>query len=143
MKNLKYFCKYLPVEGEIKEGDKVLYLGKLREVSLMDNRLIIWGGEAFVQILTEKKVKLFLCSRDIEMGNKVLGNIESKEEYTFMEGMNAKYCTKVVGEISKDALSYVKEGMEYDEEDVKNTNVRLFSWEPYIYQIKGPCGHFH
>jgi hypothetical protein len=118
----KYFAKYLPVEGEPKEGDMVIY----KEVGWTENyeealKAAVYGDPIPI------KVKLFLCSRDIQVGDEVhipypsgevrikpteasiiaIGNVAAK---------NNGY--KVVGEISPEA-TWVKEGDEFNEEEVK------------------------
>ena len=49
---------------------------------------------------------------------------------------------KVIGEISPDALGYVKEGDEFDETEVSIYDV-LNKISVLGIKIKGPCGHFH
>ena len=71
-KNLKYFTKYLPVEGEIKEGDKYLFANRILSMT----KEIIEKERSYLDMSDEElsnmdiregrriKVKLFLCSRD-------------------------------------------------------------------------------
>ncbi len=86
----KYFAKYLPVEGEIKEEDYVeidkfeLVDGKLQKVGRWVLPMLFFLTPQFgteplsledtVKNLKEgancKKVKLFLCSKDIQVGDK-------------------------------------------------------------------------
>jgi hypothetical protein len=112
-----YFAKYLPVEGEIKEGDYFKYhesdVFQCKDITDID-------GDCY-------KVKLFLCSRDIQVGDQV---------YYLQDGEYLKsICTqsnddgididhpvhfyppevfKVIGEISPDAATRVKEGHEFE-----------------------------
>ena len=152
MKN--YFCKYLPVEGEIKKGD-YFYDGSENGVFQAQIDMEQKGGC--------KKVKLFLCSRDISIGDKVrrpsgfserpdleftvnsIGERDGKKLYK--EG-DENYHTKgteentykVIGEISPDAV-WVTEGMEFDEDecDWNDTN----KYHDFI-EIKCPtCKQFH
>ena len=61
----KYFTKYLPVEDKIKENDKALNPG---------NGKVVTVNEACLKNLVDddwKKVKLFLCDKDIQVGDKV------------------------------------------------------------------------
>jgi hypothetical protein len=94
----QYFAKYLPVEGEIKEGD------------------IVIGMDG-------KKVKLFLCSRNIQVGDKVLDirtntwkevNNSCGVELYKQKPNDIQF--KVIGEISPNA-KWVKEGDEFEEND--------------------------
>lgn len=143
MKN--YFTKYLPVEGEIKAGDKHICL---------DNGLVCDTRADMVYFVNNenhKKVKLFLCSRDIQVGDIV--------KTRYYEGLKDFHCGnegarqaainngsfKIIGEISPDALRYVKEGDEFDEGEWKDEEDK-FDRKNYndLYKlIKGPCGHFH
>lgn len=86
---MKYFTKYLPVEGEIKDGDTYLFDGKIQtcKVSIIKELEEFYGRK----ITEYQKVKLFLCSRDIETS---------------------------LGEISPSAI-WVKEGDEFEEEDIQ------------------------
>lgn len=66
----KYFAKFLPVEGEVKEGDvsfweqrEGYYAGKFFKVDS--------GNIAHAQVSGWKKYKLMLCSRDIKIGDEV------------------------------------------------------------------------
>lgn len=120
---MKYFTKYLPVEGEINNNDTVqnehgvgpYYEGEVKEGL--------------------KKVQLFLCSRDIQTGDilkECLPNgIEQKVHhfeavlpygvYVFEpwpseneKWIHANKAFKVVGEVSPGAV-WITEGMEFDE----------------------------
>jgi hypothetical protein len=113
--NKKYFAKYLSVEGEIKEGDPVQIDGG--QVILYSSK---WQNT--FRKFNRKKVKLFLCSRDIQVGDKVTFNdgttSEVPKDYPLYILREGSACTKVIGEISSNA-SWVKEGDEFDEEDIK------------------------
>ncbi len=110
----KYFTKLLPGNGEIKKrtGSTVIdgEVGKcLRE---NDN-----GFDYY------EEVKLFLCSRDIQVGDIVkLKTFDGYVDFP-VENEGAKQATihngsvKVIGEVSPDA-TWVKEGMEFEEENV-------------------------
>lgn len=122
LKTMKYFCKYLPVEEEITKPTK-------QKLQLF---------------------KLFLCSRDIQIGDGMVmecltnGNYEIFQIDTlndiFPDMIKEGSQFKIIGEISPDALSYVKEGDEFDENQVIYASVDYIGWR---YKIKGPCGHFH
>lgn len=153
----KYFTKYLPVEGEIKNGDKyVTEDGILRDTTYQTED----GRGGTIDRTHDKKVKLFLCSRDIQVGDKVIDSIDGKE-YEVKSGFLPPEMVKVIGEISPEA-KWVKEGDEFlgPEAGVKcevfpihdhddETEEMIFT-DKYgkkvdtpIYLIKGPCGHFH
>jgi len=129
--NKIFFAKYLPIEGEIKKDDNALN---------PSNKKVVRVNAACLKNLVTpewKKVKLFLCSRDISIGDKVrrpsgfserpdleftvnsIGERDGKKLYK--EG-DENYHTKgteentykVIGEISPDAI-WVTEGMEFDE----------------------------
>lgn len=166
---MKYFTKHLPVEGEMKEGDKYLH----EDGSIMNWTKLTGDPKKWVGL---QKVKLFLCSRDIKMGDKVYykGNIhrvihkEEKSDWLFIDpdpgpSIDPKELTKVIGEISPDALSFVKEGMEFGEREIRvvsrykeenrpkvimdmksfySLDLKL-EIDTFFIQVKGPCAHFH
>lgn len=195
-----YFAKYLPVEGEIKEGDRVKLPTEFIATAVIENGKIGWHalnnntiGHVYF-LVGSKKVKLFLCSRDIQIGDKVLCPMpyqnnkleefiitEKPKNYhldmlvgRFADGREMKepaYLNqstfKIIGEISPDALSYIKEGDEIDENHVEAwyyddlhksfllkvgrlsvLQVDEEKWRELrgvrtIFKIKGQCGHFH
>lgn len=198
---MKYFAKYLPVEGEIKEGDKVFYTGKQLDFpeavyEVLDNvkqkmSVKSAGGLGIEYTKTPttgaylkigynifvgehlQKVKLFLCSRDIQVVDKVFcldvhynNPLHPPEKYIDPwrirgEGDTCKACIKVIGEISPEAV-WVKEGDEFDEDQVEfwiddgeqmgpynmNNNEDKKNWNSFdpefqLIKIKGPCGHVH
>lgn len=113
----KYFAKYLPVEGEIKEGDKFWMKNVKRENSLFkrikphpEYAVLEEDGEHLtakkinselamtVYLKQCTKIELFLCSKE--------GFLYDNED---------KY--KVIGEISKEAI-WVKEGDKFDKEEL-------------------------
>ena len=132
---MKYFIKYLPVKGEIKQGDKVQY--KIGEIISYD-----------VQLNTDNlnKGKLFLCSKDIQVGDEVWNTAYNEgpvgiatelhdnpeDDCVIAEGihwivksdgsvgdLSVNQLFKVIGEISPDALGYAKEGQEFDEDQIQ------------------------
>lgn len=184
-----YFAKWLPVEGEIKEGDfSILASGRVLPVNEGRYRMLKRTGRPHVT-----KVKLFLCSRDIQDNDKVYyqdsnsneGGSDWSGEATVMyyqndlkmfmidlvhttTGVAEEEIFKIVGEVSPAALSYVKEGDEFDESDImlgmlgpdeyENESFypdKAFNWKleknhPDIFarytrgvKVKGPCEHFH
>lgn len=140
-KNLKYFAKWLPVEGEIREGDRYkisegdeIFTCHHVEKGFVENNDTIWSGEVYRGSHQKfcKKVKLFLCSRDTADGDTIrffdnpLVQISTDKEYKYdrlVERMVVKnpllpkYMYRVVGEISSEA-TWVKEGDEFDEKDL-------------------------
>lgn len=101
----KYFAKYLPVEGEIKFPANIYCLSEglrlnCQSMVCPDCRL----------------AKLFLCSRDIKVGDKVRSDKEPHIEYELNDGNNRALLFKVIGEISPEA-TWVKEGDDFDEDE--------------------------
>lgn len=152
-----YTTKWLPVEGEIKKEDyyffknepsNILQRTTSRDLTLLQNNL--------------QKVKLFLISYDIKIGD--LAFVPNEEEAgTVSDGEDLKYWKsknsyKMIGEISPDALSYVKANEKYNKEDLcsflaagfgSGTQKHVLPFEEKEGQNKlyvgvlGPCGHFH
>lgn len=129
-----YFAKYLPVEGEINIGDKYFTKqGKLHSLGIKPNSEMLNPEESLA------KAKLFLCSRDIQIGDKVklqlIPNktkwldgkvieiptdtvlIKLKNDFIIITNPDS-WCFKVIGEISPEA-TWVKEGDEFDESVVQ------------------------
>ena len=129
----KYFCKFLPVEGEIKSQIWQWYNNATNTgwelISCSDMDAIIAHG---LQPTPKfRRVKLFLCSRDIHLDDKFISqssgkehtchsiqernfywkNVESETGYSCDDGF------KIIGEVSPEAI-FVKEGDEFDEEDL-------------------------
>ena len=82
----QYFAKCLPVEGEIKEGDT--YWNPRRKIYQKAEK-----GDDFDTLNTEyktqgqkayQKVKLFLCSRDIQVGDRIYS--ERSKQYYRVDG---------------------------------------------------------
>ena len=120
------FVKYLPVEGEIEEGDK--WFDKNHNV--IEARGPETGKKILIALANannRKKAKLFLCSRDIKVGDKYWSEItnsyhicENEDDMEMLNSINDRYNKeaekryKVIGEISPKA-TWVKEGDEFDE----------------------------
>lgn len=189
--NKPYFAKWLPVEGEIKwdantaknEYGYPMFLVGGNIIAASDVRNgIVWSHFKSYNAIDCKCIKLFLCSRDIQVGDmgrrlnigewKKIVNFSIEETETIdpwveLEGEEPFYlgdCTfktsyKVIGEISPDALGYVKKGDEFDESEVKCmlkdavsveysypiSKLGKENWEHENFYIivKGMCGHFH
>lgn len=162
---MKYFAKYLPIEGEL-----------TKNCVAIDNKNIVQhiGDNPVLPELKKagwKLAKLFLCSRNIQAGDEYYTNSFQKyktplePDEDFFKYNNERF--KVIGEISPEA-TWVNEGDEFEEGDYR---IRWYSlraqrftphgdYEPsdeytnlgegrkyghtttYV-QIKGPCGHFH
>lgn len=170
MHNLKpYFAKYLPVEGEIKEGDYIDTLGGVIQK--------LHKGE--IPFPFSKKHKLFLCSRDIQVGDKVerfesdsywgeyhkgkevreikptaKGSLDNGESLLILLGGGGEVVGnwfymreffKVIGEISPEAI-WVKEGDEFEDIEI---NKYAQVWDTRVgyrefVQIRCPtCKNFH
>lgn len=108
---MKYFTKYIPVEGMPQRGDTVKHI--------VNGAISICEHDFCAGI----KLKLFLCSRDIKIddryyledGDGVVGSMILDKKLSEIIRKNAY---RIIGELSHDALKYVKEGMEYEEKDV-------------------------
>ena len=177
----KHFAKFIQVEGEIKEGDwfritkisndTLVKVGSVHQRELSDDK---WKPNSLIEI---EKVKLFLCCKDIQVGDKVNGCdiegkvIENQEVNELLKDTKLPLFRmknnqtawqdnlfKVIGEISPDALSYVKEGDEFDEDEVGFVITDNKDWffkeevwskkdsSTYVKSIKikcSQCKHFH
>lgn len=154
-----YFAKYLPIEGEIKKGDKFRWI-----INSEVQGEVHTCNEEGKRPEKYQKVKLFLCSKDIQIGDTVHYTYDHNLKWvvdkvfstTFISGsgehpINTIY--KVIGEISPEAI-WVKEGDEFDEDQIKKM-VDLgwgskalwiegrdnLGYKPYI-EIKGPCERY-
>lgn len=193
----KYFAKYLPIEGEIKEGDWFLWQDEGTVIPYLFKCIgtdgvhlkVKWGievgsyrngidrgeineyGYGDWNKSFAKKVQLFLCSRDIQIGETfiLLSNplgFAPKErvmdrlfEKVIEENpMLSDFIFKVLGPISPKA-TWVKEGDELDENDllvlewggssirmpinmVDFSKLDIGTTYPKIL-VKGSCGYFH
>jgi hypothetical protein len=115
---MKYFAKYLPVEGEIEEGDvfqsgtfisSPVDKGYLKEMKKRPN-----------DFPNLTKVKLFLCSRDIQVGDTIThskSGAQLKVNAHVIPSQSAYIdWFKVIGEILTDGI---KEGQEFTEKEVE------------------------
>ena len=167
----EFFAKYLPVPGEIKESDRAFWNVQTNRVfapSLDEKNIGNWKSLLRkVRTAQHRPVKLFLCTRNIQVGDEVMdinsnqtfivGNIKGDEVYDKKDNWVRlkKNCIKVIGEISPEALSYVKDEDEFDKDEINIVGEN--SWgerhslglykkgdNPKVYcEIKGPCGHYH
>lgn len=121
---MKYFAKYIPVEGEIKEGD--YWQSPSGQIHHHTLPFAITSD-------VPKKVKLFLCSRDIQVGDKFryggqegdlsreylcVSDEENADEYRINISIVGRCDFKVIGEISPEA-TWIKEGDEFDDDEFK------------------------
>lgn len=168
---MKYFAKHLPDTSEIKVGDKIRSESSGRNpvtvTAINENGDYVTDELDFHEYIDtwyfivrkDKAVKvgkLFLCSRDIKVkdvldidgdGGKVFG-IDPYFVYMRRKDGTETYrsindCYKPIGEISPDALGYVREGQEYEREDWKYEENDRKNYNELNIKIKGPCGHFH
>lgn len=129
----KYFTKYFPVEGELEVGhitkwdsNEGYYAGQFLKVT-----------ESFLhhaQASQWKRYKLFLCRRNIQVGDrftfeassegvdiciKIEGDIVIGEKFSSKKKSQFPHLQifSIIGEISKKAI-WVTEGMEFDDEEV-------------------------
>lgn len=127
----KYFTKYLPVEGEIKESPHIWFNDKVWVhqpilSNYRDKTFVIPLGEkqGIHALLSDcKPAKLFLCTRNIQVGDEltsIKGSLKGRveDEVQLRDIHENGIWFKVIGEISPDALSYVKEGDEVNKKDL-------------------------
>jgi hypothetical protein len=128
----KYFLKYIPVKGTIHEGDTIRdkVSGDIGTVKRWEKH--INEQEDF------EKVQLWLCSWDIQIGDRMYDSsrnqygkyngqielwhtylVEGKTGKEAIQSISTKDLFKVIGEISPAALEFVKEGDEFDDEQVR------------------------
>lgn len=159
---MKYFTKYLPIEGDIKDGQHIFFKinNKWTEVCAFDELL----GSGIQEV---KQAKLFLCSRDIQVDDKLISyneNLtgivtsteynEDGEKYYVDLSNNTKGLIqtkstdenhppniinwfKIVGEISPGALSFVKEGQEFREDQIMTSLIEDWNYQVHIRDSKG------
>lgn len=136
----KYIAKYLPVEEEIKEGDRYKEKGNRYKEKGNSNLIGIakipkdWNNPHTSYYDGYQKVELFLCSRDIKVGDKVYvpvyetyGKVQDtyRESKTEVEVSGRFYpevfpkedLIKPIGKISPEA-KWVKEDDEFDEDEI-------------------------
>lgn len=141
----KYFSKYLPVGGDIKEGDWCI----AKQTVLSNNHSKHYIRETYADLVQYskarvetsgrydtiefQKVKFFLCSRDIQGGDEVshcksgevaiVGGLSDNDVILkdhHWPHSNKEDWYKIIGEISPEAV-WVEEAMQFDEQQ----------WRPY------------
>jgi len=153
----KYYAKYLPIEGNLEIGDITFWDSNEGYFSKQFVRV----SESFINHAYGcrwKKYELFICSRDIQIGDHAMELLTTGEYDTFQidtendiyDDMIAdKKQFKVIGKVSKEAL-WVKDGDEFDDDELIANGYGV-NWNKdgdrngflYTLKIKGPCGHFH
>jgi len=165
-----YFAKFIPVQGEINDGDFYSFQGVIQQCkksiipALKEMYGENWKSNWY------QKVKLFLCSRYIQVGDKYLEhtqvNPDRYQEFIadhdsyFYEPNRIENSFRVLGEISP-AVTWVKEGDEFDESQLlarpggASIKRELSHWRNNPFGkdylgvnceifVKCPCcGHFH
>lgn len=119
-----YFTKYLPVDDQPTDTNNTIIHRDLNTAYIFCAPKIV-AQEAIRQ--GDKLAKLFLCSRDINIGESfywrdmLSPNLWSKEYQQDKETHDefAQVVFKVIGEISPDA-THIKEGDKFGEEDIAN-----------------------
>lgn len=158
-----YFTKYLPRLGDydnLKIGEKV-FCGGGDDGNTENMVLLDYTGQEYGVC----RAKLFLCSRDIKKGDKVIsicdgaegivkGWLDEHMDVIFTdEGKECDFASpsdavvKVIGEVSPEA-AWAKEGEGFDEHEVHRCFVhedisKLSDPMKRKVKLKGPCGHFH
>ena len=141
----KYCAKYLPVECKGDDGCKWQWNNNINNTGWEDiapsdmDAVIAHGLHPQPEF---RKLKLFLCSRDIKLGDVYYTDDPNWDNKTLLRHTNVdieqgtpkmELSYKVIGEISPDA-TWVKEGDEFD-------NDELFMIIYYIYGETGSGAH--
>ncbi len=141
-----YYLKWLPVTGRIKDGGN--YLNK--QHGTVDQV----RGDLHASVLNRggfQKMKLHMVSRDIKVDDIAVektadGYTENQildEMEIFPELIAKGEQFKVIGEISPGALSFFKEGQEFDEDEWRGPVMRRHYFKPkYYIEIKVSEGLF-
>lgn len=145
---MNFITKYLPVEGEIISG-KPYWSATTNSVRIctciMPGDQVWFSGSVYQDNSKDSKpVKLFLCSKDIQVGDKVQTDGINGDDWevvathadlapnkvSLFEALKRK-SFKVIGEISTEAI-WVKEGDEFTDESVQKLvllEVYCADWE--------------
>lgn len=118
---MKYFTKYIIAKEQPKNGDKIMH-PTIKGVIIEYNKLV---NQSFYD-LGWRKVNLYLCSKDIKVGDKVYPNYlvyedgsEGRPEGYWMHlSAVTLYDFKVFAQVSP-AATWVKEDQRFDEKDFK------------------------
>jgi hypothetical protein len=115
----QYFTKYLPVEGELKKGK--YFKDTTGTIRIADETDEMMENFLTKRLPPQQVYKLFLCSRDIQVGDEMTRLDGSKFKADKAPDGSAHWnghAYKVIGEISPEA-TWVKEGREFDEDEVE------------------------
>jgi hypothetical protein len=151
-----FFAKYLAVEGQIKSG----------EIGISINN-VMYTHQPHLPDEYGKPTRLFLCSKDIRVGdtaNYFIETIPGMQSLVVTEdnktSLAVNHGFKILGEVSLEA-TWVTEGTEFSESEVEEWIGQIQThhpmlrrlpgdWDeeilkncPAVFKIKGPCGHFH
>ena len=124
----KYFAKWLSTEGEIPKGAVTFFKEDNSRGLTSTKGLPDWVVEKANQ-KGWKAAKMFLCSRDIQVGDKLEMSNGSTFHIKYKTGIqhglsaaqilvDAGKAWKVIGEISPAAVPYIQEGQEFDEKEI-------------------------
>lgn len=130
-----YFIKYFPKEGKIKPPCIVL-----ETLATGEKELFQIDSKNDIDLKTQELVKVCLCSRNIDW----VRDLKKKEEiHIYHDGSETPF--KIIGEVSECALSFVKEGDEFEEDEVwiYYSNPFGFFGKFICSILNKSCGHFH
>lgn len=167
----KYVAKWLPTEGEIKEGDYYMFFSH----GIYSRRQHKWFGREWnlhqkgksaplfermyklFDLQDVVRVKLFLCSYDIQPGDEYFFMTHDQEyvkTLTYKEGPISDHWFKKLNKISKEAV-WVMENDEFTQDEVQGYNdfmeYAVYPVEQgltatassYIRILNHSCKHFH
>jgi hypothetical protein len=118
-----FFTKYLSNEGKIAEQDLPCLV-----LDTYTNKIIEYKKSEYGSNASEyyKSITLFLCRRDIKVGDKyIIAKTGEESIWNYEDNTDLDIATmktlevnnlvfKVIGKVSKEALGYTKEGDEFD-----------------------------
>lgn len=115
---MKYFAKYIPVEEDMKKGDK--YYQK----SDPGRKIYEYIPSSHILDMNDfQPVKLFLCSKDIQPTDEVV-QVSTGRRFKMGFGGTGEGFVKIIGEISPEAT--ITEGQEFTQMEVDN--LKLNNW---------------
>lgn len=155
----KYFAKWLDVKKKVKNGEYGINVKCIlpdhgnyvyKDVSIEYDTIVIQGNKTLFDKKYAKKVQLFLCSRDIQIGDHYQWqDSDSSIGHGIKITAVSPDAYKIIGPISPEA-EWVKEGDEFEENQVatlhsdgellnqvKNTPKSLL--KNCIIKVKCPC----
>jgi len=130
---MKYFARYISVERKIDDGN--YYISDRKDIFQNKNGTRPYNGD--------KKVNLFLCSRDIQFGDNAYSPRNGFYKFGYHENSYRNESIKVMGLISPGAI-WIKEGDEFEEQDIDEVCDLDIDTLPRIFKILCPtCKTFH